>query len=252
VPAKVTLFRTIAIRAGDIISIRDSHGTEISTYVMKMSVTSSGTSLESTGNKSYDNNAAVASEKFGNTIGKILEIKKTVDGLIIKNEDLGGKVSGLELSTEQFKTYVEETFISEERFGEYRTEFEQTSVDFEMRFKSVNDRLDETDAHVKTGLLDTKDDGTPVYGLEIGQRTTVECEETFDKYARFTAEKMSFYDGNGNEVSQIGDKKMAITNVEIIANPDPEKKEYGTFKQGGFKDITMEDGSIVTKWVGGE
>ena len=242
VPAKVTLSRTIAIRAGDIISIRDSNGAEITTYVMKMSVTPSGTSLESTGNKSYDSNAAVASEKFVNTVGKILEIKKTVDGLVVKNEDLSGKVSGLELSTEQFKTYVEETFVSEEHFGEYRTEFEQTSRNFEMRFKNVNDRLDETDAHVKTGLLDTKDDGTLIYGMEIGQRTTVDGTVTFDKYARFTSEKLSYYDSNGNEVSYISDKKQYVTDTEVT----------GSSKLGGFVDTVLPDGGVVTKWVGGE
>ena len=252
VPVKVALPRTISIRAGDIITIRDPHGTEVKTYVMKVAVTPSGTDIESTGSKSYDGNAAVSSEKYANLTGKVLEIKKTIDGLVIKNEDLEGKVSGLEMTTESFKTYVENTFVSGEEFSQYRSESEQTATEFTQRFTNIEDGMKETNAHIKTGLLETKDDGTLVYGMEIGQRTTVDGEETFDKYARFTAEKMSFYDGNGNEVTQVGDKKMAITNVEIVASPDPEKKEYGTFKQGGFKDITREDGSIVTKWVGGE
>ena len=252
VPVKVALPRTISIRAGDIITIQDPHGTEVKTYVMKVAVTPSGTDIESTGSKSYDGNAAVSSEKYANLTGKVLEIKKTIDGLVIKNEDLEGKVSGLEMTTDSFKTYVENTFVSGEEFSQYRSESEQTATEFTQRFTNIEDGMKETNAHIKTGLLETKDDGTLVYGMEIGQRSTVDGEETFDKYARFTAEKMSFYDGNGNEVTQVGDKKMAITNVEIVASPDPEKKEYGTFKQGGFKDITREDGSIVTKWVGGE
>ncbi len=242
VPAKVTLLRTIAIRAGDIIGIRDPHGVEISTYVMKVSVTPSGTQIESTGNKSYDSNAAVASEKFVNTVGKILEIKKTVDGLVVKNEDLNGKVSGLELTTEQFKTYVEETFVSEESFGEYRSEFEQTAKDITERFTIVEDSLSETNAHVRTGLLDTNDDGTPVIGLEIGQRTTVDGVEIFDKYARFTSEKLSYYDSNGNEVSYISDKKQYVTHTEVT----------GSSKLGGFVDTVLPGGGVVTKWVGGE
>ena len=242
VPAKVSMPRTISIRAGDIITIRDPHGTEVKTYVMKVAITPSGTNVESTGSKSYDSNAAVAYEKYTNLTGKVLEIKKTIDGLMIKNEDLEGKVSGLEMTTESFKTYVENTFVSGEEFSQYRSESEQTATEFTQRFKSIEDGIDETNAHIKTGLLDTNDDGTPVYGLEIGQRSTVDGEVTFDKYARFTAEKLSYYDSNGNEVSYISDKKQYVTHTEVT----------GSSKLGGFVDTVLADGGVVTKWVGGE
>ena len=242
VPAKVSMPRTISIRAGDIITIRDPNGTEVKTYVMKVAITPSGTNVESTGSKSYDSNAAVAYEKYTNLTGKVLEIKKTIDGLMIKNEDLEGKVSGLEMTTESFKTYVENTFVSGEEFSQYRSESEQTATEFTQRFKSIEDGIDETNAHIKTGLLDTNDDGTPVYGLEIGQRSTVDGEVTFDKYARFTAEKLSYYDSNGNEVSYISDKKQYVTHTEVT----------GSSKLGGFVDTVLADGGVVTKWVGGE
>lgn len=149
VPAKVALLRTIAIRAGNIIRIQAPNGTEIMTYVMKMSVTPSGTDIESTGNKSYESNAAVSSEKYTNMAGKILEIKKTIDGLVVRNEDLAGKVGSLELSTSEFKTYVGETFVSEDEFGAYQqsvsTEFSQTKTAFEMKFESTNKEISDVD-----------------------------------------------------------------------------------------------------------
>ena len=149
VPAKVALLRTIAIRAGDIIRIQASNGAEIMTYVMKMSVTPSGTDIESTGNKSYDSNAAVSSEKYTNMTGKILEIKKTIDGLMVRNEDLAGKVGSLELSTSEFKTYVGETFVSEDEFGAYQqsvsTKFSQTTEAFEMKFESTSKEISDVD-----------------------------------------------------------------------------------------------------------
>ena len=149
VPAKVSLLRTIAIRAGDIINIQDSNGTAITTYVMKVAVTPSGTNVESTGNKSYDTNAAVSSEKYTNLVGKILEIKKTVDGLVVENKDLAGKVGSLELSTDEFKTYVGETYVSEDEFGAYQesvsTQFSQTKDAFEMRFESTSEAIADVD-----------------------------------------------------------------------------------------------------------
>ena len=241
VPLKVALPRTIAVRAGDIITIRDPRGTEITTYVMKVSVTPSGTSVESTGNKSYESNAAVSNEKYTNLIGRVLEIKKSIDGLTIENKDLAGKVAGLEMTTESIRTYVEETFVSGDEFNEYKSESEQTAKDFTQRFESVEEGMRETNAHIKTGLLETKD-GIPIYGMEIGQRTEVNGEEAFDKYARFTAEKLSYYDSNGNEVSYISDKKQYVTHTEVT----------GSSKLGGFVDTVLPGGGVVTKWVGGE
>ena len=86
------------------------------------------------------------------------------------------------------------------------------------------------------------DSGVPVYGLEIGQRTEKDGEEIFNKFARFTAEKLSFYDQNDNEVAYISDRKLYITHIEVI----------GSYSQGGFVDTTLADGSIVTRWVGGD
>lgn len=242
VPAKVSLPRTISVRAGDIITIRDPKGTEITSYIMKVSVAPSGTSVESTGNKSYESNAAVASEKYKNLMGKVLEINKNVDGLLIENRDLAGRVSGLEITTESITTYVEEKCVTDDEFTSYKSTSEQTARGFTQRFEVVEEGMRETNAHIKTGLLDTNADGTPVYGMEIGQRTDVDGVETFDKYARFTAEKLSYYDSNGNEVSYISDKKQYVTHTEVT----------GSSKLGGFVDTVLSNGGVVTKWVGGE
>ena len=149
VPAKVSLLKTIAIRAGDIINIQDPNGKVITTYVMKVAVTPSGTNVESTGNKSYETNAAVSSEKYTNIVGKMLEIKKTIDGLVVENKDLAGKVGSLEVSTEEFKTFVGETFVKEDDFGAYQqsvsTQFSQTKDAFEMKFESTSEAISGVD-----------------------------------------------------------------------------------------------------------
>ena len=224
VPFSVTVGRTIRIRAGDIVSITDSAGHVFTSYVMNVSVTPSGTTLSATGDKSYDSEAAVSSEKYSNLTGKVLSIQQSIDGLKIKNEDLEGKVSGLELTTESFKTYVEETFVSDDEFHRYRTEAEQTAEGFEQRFERVEGDIRETNAHINSGLLGHTDAGGPIYGIEVGQRNLVDGIETFDKYARFTADRLSFYDANNTEVSYIGDYKQVITNAEVL----------DTFKVGKF------------------
>lgn len=93
---------------------------------------------------------------------------------------------------------------------------------------------------IKTGELYKDEMGLPVFGLEIGQRNTIDGVETFNKYARFVSNRLSFYDSGGYEVAYISDSKLYITHAEITLS----------FKHGGFVDTVMA-GRVVTKWVGG-
>ena len=106
VPLSIKTIKTIGIRAGDIITVRDGNGNELTTYVMKVSVSPSGTTITSTGDKSYGSSAAVASEKFANLTGKVLEISKSIDGLRVANKGLDGRVGSLELNTESFQVQI--------------------------------------------------------------------------------------------------------------------------------------------------
>ena len=82
----------------------------------------------------------------------------------------------------------------------------------------------EVNAHIKSGLLYYDENEIPIYGLEIGQINTIDGVEVFNKYARFTAGRLSFYDKNDIEVAYISDYKLYITNAEIT----------GTLKLGAF------------------
>ena len=82
----------------------------------------------------------------------------------------------------------------------------------------------EVNAHIKSGLLYYDENEIPIYGLEIGQINIIDGVEVFNKYARFTAGRLSFYDKNDTEVAYISDYKLYITNAEIT----------GTLKLGAF------------------
>ena len=98
-------------------------------------------------------------------------------------------------------------------------------------------------AYLKSGLLYYTDAGIPVYGIEVGQSVKDETSgvEVFNKYARFTSEKLSFYDSNGIEVAYISDKKLYIRMAHITV----------AFQIGGLIDLVMANGDVVEKWVGG-
>lgn len=73
-------------------------------------------------------------------------------------------------------------------------------------------------AYIKSGLLYYNEEELPVYGVEVGQTNNVNGVETFKKFARFTADRLSFYDQNDTEVAYISDYKLYITSVEILYN----------------------------------
>lgn len=114
--------------------------------------------------------------------------------------------------------------------------------DLEIYVAGMKEAIIGVTAYLKSGLLYTTDAGIPVYGLEIGQsvRDEVAGTEVFKKYARFTSEKLSFYDSNGIEVAYISDKKLFIKMAQITIS----------LQVGGLIQLVMASGDVVEKWVG--
>ena len=98
-----------------------------------------------------------------------------------------------------------------------------------------------TNAYLKSGLLYYREDGSPVYGLEIGQTNSLEGETVFDKFARFAADRLSFFDSNDTEVAYISDYKLFITNAEITGS---------LWLSGKFRIYC--NGGLAFQWIGGE
>ena len=103
----------------------------------------------------------------------------------------------------------------------------------------VKESVVEVASTIKSGLL-YYDEEVPIYGVEVGQKTIKDGKEEFNKFARFTANRLSFYDRNGQEVAYISDYKLHITHANI----------KGTLKLGAFE-IDTTDGFRL-KWVGRE
>ena len=94
-------------------------------------------------------------------------------------------------------------------------------TDIAAKNSAINDELSalntwqrETKAHIRTGLLDTKN-GTPIFGVEIGQ-IDVESGAVVSRFARFTADRLEFYSDLDDPVAYISGYKLYITNAEIL------------------------------------
>lgn len=106
--------------------------------------------------------------------------------------------------------------------------------------EQVRQQIIDTNAYVKTGLLYEKADGTPVYGLEIGQTNSVNGQTVFQKFSRFTPDRLSFYNSSGTEVAYVSDYKLYITNAEITG---------ALWLAGRFK--IFYDNGLAFQWTGG-
>lgn len=123
-------------------------------------------------------------------------------------------------------------YYAKSDFGEFLVKYEQVlSIDptkveqvyndtqiLRTETESIREAIISTNANIKTGILYYDDDSVPIYGVEVGQTTEVNGEEMFNKFARFTSSRLSFYDANGGEVAYISDYKLYITNAQILGN----------------------------------
>ena len=169
----------------------------------------------------------------------------SIKSLIIKSADI------VNAYYETMRLRMDGEYVAESDFGVYRR---TTAAELSATIDSVNqlytdlqsveetaegayDSVRAVTANIKTGLLYTNESGVPVYGLEVGQKNVENGVESFRKYARFTANRLSFYDQNDTEVAYISDYKLFITQAQIT----------GSITLGRYV-ADMSDG-LAFKWV---
>lgn len=220
---------------------------------------------------SYSNSQSGASQSLSGTSGGASNASpqdtfNSLKALIIKSADI------VNAYYEEISERLEGEYRALSEFGEFTEmtsqEIEKTSTNINLAFTNIqtidtsitgiNDTIRDIDkdiadvkgtaenaynsviaieANIRTGVLDTEN-GVDIYGIEVGQKNKVNGVETFNKYARFTANKLSFYDKSGVEVAYISDNKLYITQAEIT----------GTLKLGGYQIDTTK--GLAFKWAG--
>lgn len=197
------------------------------------------------------NDAYVAPQK-GNQSGtkKLSESEaqatfNSIKALIINSADI------VEAYYETISKKLSGEYVAKSDFGVYTEHTTQTitadSKNVESLYNSIQEIVSdiyslehsiiEVNAHIKSGLLYYDDKGIPIYGLEVGQINEIDGKEVFNKFARFTSDRLSFYDKNDTEIAYISDYKLYITNAHIT----------GTLTLGRFVCDTSD--GLAIKWV---
>jgi hypothetical protein len=174
---------------------------------------------------------------------------RDIKDLIIKSADIVNayyaqitrRLEGVYVAQSEFGTYTQKTDLTVE---ENSTNITQLFTNYQIisdTLEDIKDRTVDTNAYLKTGLLEERADGIPVYGLEIGQTNSVDGTTVFDKFARFASDRLSFFDSNDTEVAYISDYKLCITNAEISGS---------LLLSGKFK--LYFNGGLAFQWIGGD
>lgn len=143
-------------------------------------------------------------------------------------EKISTRLEGEYVAQSDFGTYTKQTAAALAATSEALTQL-YTNL---QTLDAQTQQLINTTAYIRSGLLDEDEDGRPVYGIEVGQKDTDETgAETFNAYARFTADRLSFFDSYGKELAWVSGYKMYITHVEIT----------GSIVGGGYE-VDLSDG----------
>lgn len=189
------------------------------------------------------NNSGASSAKEEDPVSNFNELK----ALIIKSADIVNAYydeitkladqNGLYVAQSDYGTFVEQTKTT--LYAE-DTGLTQKVSDVQTLTGNLSGRVDkiETDGRIFSGVIKHAASGEDIVGIEIGQTTVVNGKETFDKYAQFTADSLSFFDSNGIKVAYISDQKLVITEAYV----------KGNLQVGGF--ILDTSVGIALRWVG--
>jgi hypothetical protein len=172
-----------------------------------------------------------------------------IKNLIIKSADIvnayydqiSHRLEGLYVAQSEFGTYTQETQQEIRANSEgIRQLFTQTQT-LSQSVDQMYDSILETNAYLKTGKLQEDENGISIYGLEIGQTKQQSGVTVFDKFARFTADRLSFFDSNDVEVAYISDYHLHITNAVIT----------GSLVLMQQFQVSLGNQSVDFKWLGG-
>ncbi len=155
-------------------------------------------------NTSSDENLPNKAEDTFNSIKAL--IIKSADIVKAYEETIMSDFNGEYFADSDFGTYLEQTSTSISTNSK-RTEEVYTNVQtISTKVEGIEEDIRTTNAYIRRGLLDNNN-GKAIYGVEVGETTQ---DGAYLKYARFVADRLSFFDKYDTEVAYIGNGCLYI------------------------------------------
>ena len=137
-------------------------------------------------------------------------ILKSAQVTQVLEQQVSKRLEGKYVAVSQFGTYCQETRQTLEANSRELKQTFQNVQQLESTVAGLGSAVREVNASIRTGEIA---DG--IYGVEIGQQEREEGIIRFRRYARLTAEKLSFYDSNEIEVAYVSNRRLYVTAAEI-------------------------------------
>lgn len=169
--------------------------------------------------QSIEENSTAIEQTFTNIQTIDTDLQGVFSDVEAVDTKLSGEVSGIKKNVEDTAKALSDSISETE--NELSESINGVSENLGGQIKAIAKSVDAiltVNAYIKSGLLYYNDEELPVYGVEVGQTNNVNGADVFKKFARFTADRLSFYDQNDKEVAYISDYKLYITSVEILYN----------------------------------
>lgn len=185
-----------------------------------------------------ENGSDVSEKEAENTFNSIKAlIIKSADIVKAYEETIMKDFNGTYFADSDFGTYLENTSSSIEANSKGVKEVYTNVQTIEGKVDGIVTETNKTNAYIKRGFLDDYDEnGKAIYGVEVGE---TDENGKFLKYARFKADRLSFYDENAYEVAYVGAGCLYIKGKSVF---------LGELQLGGYK-IDTSDGVAFT-WIG--
>ena len=151
-------------------------------------------------------------------------IIKSADIVNAYSEEINRELSGVYVAQSDFGIYSQETSRRIEENSQYTKDVFVNVQEISSSLSEVEHIILEPNAYIKSGELDTDEEGRPIVGIEVGQTN----DGVFSRYARFTSERLSFFNNNGIEIAYVSGQKLYITEAEITGNLTLGKYEIDT------------------------
>ena len=223
VPCKVSVPRGSGLKAGDIVTVMDANGVTFDTCIMSRTVSAGKEVLECTGSPSRGSSTAVNNRSFESLAGKVLNIKTSVDGLLIENKDLKQNYAKLSLDVSTISTKVGDA-------KENITELQQTAGQVVVSAKSEQGTLSTIISNEGTWKSEYVDvNGNVLSGIYFD---FLKKAFVFDGTGKFTGELNV---GNGNFIVDVNGNVTAHGDTKIYGG------KYYAMEDTGAGGYTMMD-----------
>jgi hypothetical protein len=179
----------------------------------------------------------IPSEEAEDTFNSIKAlIIKSADIVKAYEETIMTNFNGEYFADSDFGTYLEQTSRSIEENSKGVNEVYTNVQTISGKVEGIEEEIRETNAYIRRGVLDYDANGSAIIGVEVGETNE---NGAYLRYARFKADRLSFYDANGEEVAYIGAGCLYILGKSSF---------LGEIQLGGYKIDTSE--GVAFTWVG--